>query len=154
MSKSAAADVVLHHLFRCCCKIRADCIFFKSQSFVHDSFYVRPAQVSIVDVLAQAFSTAVRGKSPHKTLQNLEQIKTIPILRCKQILLVLYSHAQIECLLERERVPSAFLGKEHMRVELTSGLVFEQKWKTALLPSNGNILFTTNHDGLISSTCL
>lgn len=102
MSKSAAADVVLHHLFRCCCKIRADCIFFKSQSFVHDSFYVRPAQVSIVDVLAQAFSTAVRGKSPHKTLQNLEQIKTIPILRCKQILLVLYSHAQIECLLERE----------------------------------------------------
>lgn len=71
--------------------------FFKSQSFVHDSFYVRPAQVSIVDVLAQDFSTAVRGKSPHKTLKNLEQIKTIPILRCKQILLVLYSQAQIEC---------------------------------------------------------
>lgn len=104
MSKSAAADVVLHHLFRCCCKIRADCIFFKKlQSFVHDSFYVRPAQVSIVDVLAQEFSTAVRGKSLHKTLKNLEQIKTIPILRCKQILPVLYSHAQIECFRERER---------------------------------------------------
>lgn len=43
-------------------------------------------------------------------LKNLEQIKTVPILPCKQIFPVLDIHEQIECLRERERESSSAFG--------------------------------------------
>lgn len=71
MSKCAAAEGALLRLERCCCKIRAGCsLFFKSQSFVQKSFYVTPAQVSIVDMLAHEFPQQPKEKRLIKRSQE------------------------------------------------------------------------------------